>query len=102
MDDDFNVNDLKEPEEKKRAVVDFFVHENDMMQKDIDNERLHKTIRTICATFILIIVIFVATYTIRTSIWLNTFSRMNEIIVELANRYTPAAEVNDAVHQQPD
>ena len=67
MDDDFMMNTPAE-NEKKRATVDFFVHENDMMQKDINNERLHKTIRSICVTFIMIIVIFVAAYTVRTSI----------------------------------
>lgn len=102
MDDDFNTNDLKETENKKHASIDFFIHENDMMMKDIDNERLHKTIRSLCVTFIAIIVIFVAAYTIRTNIWLGTISRMNEIIAELASRSIPAAEVHDAVHQQPD
>ena len=102
MEDDFNMDDLKDIPERKHAQIDFFVHENDMLQKDIDNERLHKTIRSLCVTFIAIIVIFVATYTIRTSIWLETFGRMNEIIAELASRSIPAAEVHDAVHQQPD
>lgn len=101
MDDDFKQDIPAENEEQKRATIDFFVHENDMMQKDLDNERLHKTIHALCVTFIAIIVIFVATYTIRTSIWLKTFSRMNEIIAELAGRNAPA-EVHDAVHQQPD
>ena len=84
--------------DKSQLTVQFFVHENAMMHKDVDNERLHKTIRTICLTFILIIVIFVTAYTIRTSVWLNTISKMNDTIVQLAT----GAEVEDAVHQQPD
>lgn len=100
--------------EKSQACVPFFIHENDMMHKDIDNERMHdtlkyisdntrKTIRTICITFIAIIIIFVAAYTVRTSIWLNTINRMNDVIVGMANtQATTETEVAHGIHQQPD
>jgi len=102
MDEDFNLDDLKdEPkEERKHAQIDFFVHENDMMQKDIDNERMHdthrKTVRDICITFILLIVIFVVTYTVRTNIFLGTINRMNDAILEMATLHHQCVEVNDA------
>lgn len=101
--------------EKGHTCIPFFVHENAMMHKDMDNERMHetvqrindknaKTVLTVCLTFVLIIVIFVTAYTVRTSIWLNTITRMNDTIVEMASRNpTTVTEVADArVHEQPD
>ena len=88
-------------EKKSTACISFFAHENAMMHKDMDNERMHKTIKVICTTFIAIIVIFVAAYTIRTSIWLNTINKMNDYIVELT-RTTGTEVADEAVHQQPD
>ena len=98
--------------EKGNTCIPFFVHENAMMHKDMDNERMHETIHKIneknnrtvmavCVTFIAIIVIFVTAYTVRTNIWLKTITRMNDTIVEMANRGT-GAEVDNDVHQQPD
>ena len=100
MEDDFNVDDLKDIPERKHAQIDFFVHENDMLQKDIDNERMHdthrKTIRNICITFILIIVIFVVTYTVRTNIFLRTIDKMNDAILQMATLHHQCVEVYDA------
>ena len=62
------------------------------MHKDMDNERAHKTTLFVCITFLLIVVIFVTAYTIRTSIWLDTIKELNADIVKLANAkgiYTP-------------
>lgn len=67
------------------ATIPFFVHENAMMHKDADNERMHKTLRIVCATFLLIILIFVTGYTIRTNIWLKTINDMNNRLVEVTN-----------------
>ena len=75
--------------ENEQPVVSFLVHENDMNHKDLENERLHethrKTVRDICFTFVVIIVIFVTAYTIRTAIWQNTVLKMNDAILEMAN-----------------
>ena len=82
--------------EKGHTCIPFFVHENAMMHKDTDNERMHetvqkineknnKTVLTVCITFIAIIVIFVTAYTVRTAIWLDTVSKQNAAIVEIAN-----------------
>ena len=110
MEDDFNIEDMKEktPEDpKKHAQIDFFVHESDMMQKDVDNERMHEThrttIRNICITFIGIIIIFVVTYTVRTNIFMSTINKMNDAIMQMAElHHNCGAEVGNAVHQQPD
>lgn len=100
--------------EKGHTCIPFFVHENAMMHKDMDNERMHetiqrnndknaKTILTVCLTFVLIIVIFVTAYTVRTSIWLDTITRMIDTIVEMANRSpTTVTEVADELYKQPD
>ena len=70
---------------KRTGCISFFAHENDMMHKDMDNERAHKTTWFVCATFLLIVVIFVTAYTVRTNIWLDTITKLNAAIVELAS-----------------
>lgn len=70
---------------KKQACISFLAHENAMMHKDTDNERAHRTTLFVCIAFVLIVIIFVAAYTIRTNIWLDTIKSMNAAIVELAN-----------------
>lgn len=69
---------------KSADSVSFFTHENAMMHKDADNERAHRTTLYVCIAFVLIVVIFVAAYTVRTSIWLDTIKQLNADIVELA------------------
>lgn len=69
---------------KDTACISFFAHENSMMHKDVDNERAHRTTLFVCIAFVLIVVIFVAAYTIRTSIWLETIKELNADIVEIA------------------
>jgi hypothetical protein len=70
---------------KKQACISFLAHENAMMHKDTDNERAHRTTLYVCIAFVLIVIIFVAAYTVRTNIWLDTIKNMNAAIVELAN-----------------
>ena len=86
--------------QQEQPVVSFFVHEADMNHKDADNERMHetyrKTIKTICATFIILIVIFVTAYTIRTAIWQSTLLKMNNAILEMANLHHRCVEVYHA------
>ena len=71
-------------EKKSEPCVSFFAHENAMLHKDTDNERAHRTTLFVCITFLLIVIIFVTAYTIRTSIWLDTIAKLNAAIVELA------------------
>ena len=86
---EYNKNDLDDRCEhcskKSSACISLFAHENAMMHKDTDNERAHRTTLFVCITFLLIVVIFVAAYTVRTAIWLETVSKQNAAIVEIAN-----------------
>ena len=70
---------------KKKACISFLAHENDMMHKDADNERAHRTILFVCATFIIITLIFVFAYTIRMNSFLETIKEMNAVIVSLVS-----------------
>ena len=72
-------------ENKQDQNISAFAYESAMMHKDADVERAHKTTRWVCFTFILIVVIFVAAYTLRTTIWLETIDKMVAAILELAN-----------------
>lgn len=85
--EDFNVKDMedKKPEARKQPQVDFFVHENDMMHKDMDIQRSHRTTFVVCATFIVITCIFVFAYTFRMNSFLDTINKMTAALVEMAN-----------------
>ena len=83
-------------EKKNSACISFFAHENAMMHKDMDNERMHETIklireqhskdiRNIFIGFIAVILLFVVSYTIRTNIWNETVRQLNAAVVELAH-----------------
>ena len=74
----------------KQACVPFFIHENAMMHKDWDNERMERIVKgqkvanIIQSVVILLIVfIFVWFYTSRAQIWSNTISDMKQAIVEV-------------------
>ena len=81
-------------DEKKPVSISFFEHENAMMHKDRDCERMKNVVIAVCVAFVLIIGIFVAGYTIRTRIWLETF-------MQLQTR-TPVSEVDHGIYEQPD
>ena len=90
--DDFNELDLVEDEEscntcgkKKKACISFFAHENDMMHKDLDNERAHRSNLFMCLTFIIITLIFVFAYTLRMNSFIDLIKEMNAVIVQLAS-----------------
>jgi uncharacterized membrane protein YvbJ len=93
--------------ENQQACVSFFMHENSMMHKDADNERLaniakdQRTINVVQSVIILLIVFIMAMfYTSRTQMWNDTISKQNETIIKLLNERSPA-EVADGVHEQP-
>ena len=76
----------------KYACIPFFIHENAMMHKDADNERMAKIVKgqrianIIQSIIILLIVfIFVLMYTSRAQIWSNTIMEMKEAIVEVSH-----------------
>lgn len=72
-------------DKKTEPCISFFAHENAMLHKDTDNQRAHRTTMFVCITFLLIVIIFVTAYTIRTTVWLDTIKEMNAVIVDLAN-----------------
>ena len=86
--DDFSPEDDSECNscgKKKKACISFFAHENDMMHKDIDNERAHRTTLFVCITFIVITVIFVFAYTVRMNSFIDLIKEMNAAIIKLAS-----------------
>ena len=70
---------------EKPESVSAFAYENALMHKDADVERAHSTTSWVCVTFVVMIAIFVAAYTLRTSIWLETINKMVAAIVELSH-----------------
>ena len=93
--------------QEEQPIVSFFVHEADMNRVDTENERLHDThknvTRTICRTFICLIMIFVIAYTVRTALWQRTVLELkdaivqtNERVVELARMIRESVEVDHA------
>ena len=75
----------EENQNKKPEMITAFAYENALMHKDFDNERAHRTTLFVCITFLLIVIIFVAAYTIRMNAFLETINKMNAVIVELVN-----------------
>ena len=86
-------------EEKKEAYVPFFVHENAMKHKDMDNERMERVVDRMAKivkgqrianivqsiVILLIVFVFVWFYTSRAQIWSNTIMEMKEAIVEVSH-----------------
>lgn len=100
MDDKCNVC------EKQQACISFFAHENAMMHKDADNERLaniakgQRTVNLIQSVIILLVVFCMAMfYTYRTRMWNETIAKQNETIIKLLNERSPG--VADGIHEQP-
>ena len=72
------------------SCVSFFAHENAMMHYNHANKRMLIALLSVCITFVLTIIIFVAGYTVREKNWLDTLTRLQ--VTEVAA---------DGVHQQP-
>ena len=77
---------------EKQACVPFFIHENAMMHKDADNERMAKIIKgqritNIIQSVVILLIVFVMVmfYTSRTQMWNNTVEKMSAAIVEVTN-----------------
>ena len=75
----------EEPCEKKEKMIPFFVHENSMMHKDMDNERANRASLFFCITIIIITLIFVISYTYRMNTFVSVIKDMNAALIELAN-----------------
>lgn len=76
-------NDNNEP--GKNKTISIFSHENALMHKDMDNERMHRNTLFVCLTVILLTVIFVVSYTVRMNSFINVIKEMNAALVQLAN-----------------
>ena len=92
--------------EKQQACISFFAHENAMMHKDADNERLaniakgQRTVNLIQSVIILLVVFCMAMfYTYRTRMWNETIAKQNETIIKLLNERSQG--VADGIHEQP-
>lgn len=110
------MSEIKKHEEKcsscseRQACVPFFLHENAMMHKDMDNERMsnvvkevskiskgQKTANIIQSIIILLVVFCMAMfYTHRTQMFNDTITQLNHTIVELMEGKTPFQEVTNA------
>ena len=95
--------------DNQQACVPFFMHENSMMHKDADNERLaeiaqgQRKINVVQSIIILAIVFIMAMfYTSRTQMWNDTIAKQNETIIMLLNERGTGTEVTDGVHQFTD
>lgn len=79
-------------EGRAERSISAFEHENDMMHLGKANHRMLVALVTVCVTFIITIIVFVCGYTVREKNWLDTLSRLNPTVVEVA----------DGIHEQPD
>ena len=78
--------------EDKQACIPFFIHENAMMHKDMDNERMEKIVKgqrivNIVQSIIILLIVFIMAmfYTSHTQMWNDTISKQNQTIVEVTN-----------------
>ena len=72
-------------EKKDVACISMLAHESAMMHKDADNERSNKTTWFVCATVIVLTLIFVVAYTFRMNSFVATIKELNAMIVQLAS-----------------
>ena len=77
---------------EKQACIPFFIHENAMMHKDMDNERMEKIVKgqritNIIQSLVILLIVFIMAmfYTSRTQMWNNTISQLNQTIVEVTH-----------------
>lgn len=78
--------------EEKQACIPFFIHENAMMHKDMDNERMERIVKgqritNIVQSIVILLIVFIMAmfYTSRTQMWNDTISKLNQTIVEVTN-----------------
>ena len=78
--------------QNEQTCVPFFLHENALMHKDSDNERMFGVVKilrnivfTLCAVVVIVVVTLVSYYTSRTQMWNDTIAKLNQTIVEVTN-----------------
>ena len=72
-------------EKKNEPCISFFAHENSLMHKDMDNERAHRQTLFVCATVIILTMIFVVAYTLRMNTFVDLIKEMNAALIQIAN-----------------
>lgn len=77
---------------EKQAHIPFFIHENAMMHKDMDNERMERIVKgqritNIVQSVVILLIVFIMAmfYTSRTQMWNDTISKLNQTIVEVTH-----------------
>lgn len=78
--------------DEERAQVPYFVHEGTVEHMNRCNRRMLIALLTVCATFIVTIVIFVVGYTVRNRDWIECVEHLQG---------TGAGVVDVGVQQQP-
>ena len=68
-----------------KACVPFFLHENAMMHKDMDNKRMMVICLSLCITLVVVVVTLVSFYTSRTAMWNDTVSKLTVALTEVTN-----------------
>ena len=84
--------ECKSCDKEHTACIPFFIHENAMMHKDMDNERMTKIVKgqritNIIQSIVILLIVFIMAmfYTSRTQMWNNTISQLNQTIVEVTH-----------------
>ena len=77
---------------ENQAMVPFFLHENAMMHKDADNERmlhvveiLRNIVFVLSAVIVIVVTTLVAYYTSRTAMWNETITQLTTTLAEVSN-----------------
>lgn len=70
---------------KSEPCISFFAHENSLMHKDLDNERAHRQTLFVCATVIILTLIFVVAYTLRMNTFVDLIKEMNAALIQISN-----------------
>lgn len=66
---------------EQEKCIPYFDHQNTMMHYNWANRRMLIALVTVCATFIITIIVFVSGYTQREKNWLETITNMNKTTV---------------------
>ena len=84
--------ECKSCDKEHTACIPFFIHENAMMHKDMDNERMAKIVKgqritNIIQSIVILLIVFIMAmfYTSRTQMLNNTISQLNQTIVEVTH-----------------
>lgn len=82
----------KKDRAEEQAVVPFFLHENAMMHKDEDNERMLNVVKimrniifVLSAVIVIVVTTLVSYYTSRTAMWNDTITQLTATLAEVSN-----------------